>query len=51
MECARRGESWIQKFKTLKPNSPKDAAAEPPAKPVPTTMMSRRRLLAGVTNF
>ncbi len=51
MECARRGESCMQKFITLKPNSAKDAAAEAPAKPVPTTIISKRLLLAGFTNF
>ena len=35
----------------LNPISAKDAAAEAPAKPVPTTITSKRRLLAGFTNF
>ena len=51
IECARRGLSWIQKLSTLNPISASEAAAEAPASPVPTTMMSRRRLLAGFTSF
>ena len=51
MLWARRGESWIQKMSTLKPKAPKEAAAEAPANPVPTTMMSNLRLLAGLTSF
>src|SRR5215475_73926 len=51
MECARRGLSWKQKALTLYPSSPKVAAAEAPASPVPTTIMSNLRLLAGLTSF
>ena len=40
-----------QKLSTLKPIAPNEAAADAPARPVPTTMMSRLRLLAGLTNF
>ena len=42
--------AWIDKQPALcLPAS--DAAAEAPASPVPTTMMSNRRLLAGLTSF
>ena len=51
MECARRGESWKQNALTLYPISASEAAAELPAKPVPTTMTSMRRLLAGFTRL
>src|ERR687890_1045060 len=47
--CARRGLSWNQKFLTLYPASPSVAAAEPPARPVPTTMTVSLRRLAGLT--
>ena len=36
---------------TLYPNSAKVAAAEPPAKPVPTTITSILRLFAGFTKI
>src|SRR5947207_511476 len=51
MECARRGESWKQKHLTLYPSSPSVAAADPPASPDPTTMISYFRLFAGFTSF
>src|SRR5689334_14506793 len=51
IECARRGESWKQNAFTLYPSSPNDAAAEAPANPVPTTITSILRLLAGFTNL
>src|SRR5262245_66208868 len=51
MECARRGLSWKQKALTLYPSSPNVAAAAAPANPVPTTMISNLRLLAGLTSF
>src|SRR5215472_745411 len=51
MECARRGESWKQKQSTLYPNSPRLAAADPPARPEPTTMILNLRLFAGLTSF
>ena len=41
----------MQKIFTLNPNAPNEAAAEAPAKPVPTTMTSNFLLLAGFTNF
>lgn len=41
----------MQKHLTLYPNSPSDAAAEAPASPLPTTMMSYLRLLLGETSF
>src|SRR5215218_7352652 len=47
--CARRGLSWYQKDLTLYPASPSVAAAEPPARPVPTTMIVILRRLAGLT--
>src|SRR3954468_15612913 len=47
--CARRGLSWYQKDLTLYPASPRVAAAEPPASPVPTTMTVSLRRLAGLT--
>src|SRR3954469_14648329 len=46
---ARRGLSWYQNDLTLYPASPSVAAAEPPARPVPTTMISILRRLAGFT--
>jgi hypothetical protein len=49
MECALRGESWKQKHFTLYPNSAKVAAADEPANPDPTTMISKLRLFAGFT--
>ena len=51
IECALLGESWKQKAFTLYPISPSDAAADDPAKPVPTTMISIFGLLLGATNF
>src|SRR5690606_19534229 len=51
MLCARRGLSWKQKLRTLYPSSASVAAAAPPASPVPTTMMSYFRLLAGFTSL
>src|SRR5471030_830150 len=51
IECARRGLSWKQKAFTLYPNSASEAAADAPAKPVPTTITSYLRLLAGLTSF
>ena len=50
MECARLGESWKQKHFTRYPSSPRVAAADPPASPVPTTMISSFRRLFGLTN-
>src|SRR3954453_2847369 len=47
--CALRGLSWYQKDLTLYPISPSVAAAEPPARPVPTTMIVILRRLAGFT--
>src|SRR4051812_49058460 len=47
--CARRGLSWYQNDLTLYPASPSVAAAEPPARPVPTTMISILRRFAGLT--
>src|SRR5918998_4036278 len=47
--CARRGLSWYQNDLTLYPASPSVAAAEPPARPVPTTMIVIFRRLAGLT--
>src|SRR5512133_2719323 len=49
IECARRGESWKKKETTSYPSSPSDAAAAPPASPVPTTMIRYFRLFAGLT--
>ena len=40
----------MQKLRTLKPISAKVEAADAPARPVPTTMMSSLRLLAGRRN-
>src|SRR3954451_21780341 len=48
--CARRGLSWSQKDLTLYPASPSVAAAEPPARPVPTTMIVILRRFAGLTS-
>src|SRR5262249_20050368 len=45
------GLSWKQKHETLYPNSASDAAAEPPARPVPTTITEYFRLFAGLTSF
>src|SRR3954454_13111225 len=47
--CARRGLCWYQNDLTLSPTSPSVAAAEPPASPVPTTMIVILRRLAGLT--
>src|SRR5918998_2177396 len=47
--CARRGLSWYQNDLTLYPASPSVAAAGPPARPVPTTMIVILRRLAGLT--
>src|SRR6185312_4670440 len=51
MLCARRGESWKQKHRTLYPSSLSVAAADAPASPLPTTITVCFRLLAGFTNF
>ena len=51
MLWALRGLSWKVKAFTLNPISPKEAAADAPAKPVPTTMTSNFLLLLGLTNF
>src|SRR3954468_14309956 len=51
MECARRGESWNVSAWTWYPSSASVAAAEAPARPVPTTMTLNLRLLLGLTNF
>src|SRR5919205_1037035 len=48
--CARRGLSWYQNDLTWYPASPRVAAAEPPARPVPTTMTVSLRRLAGLTS-
>src|SRR3712207_4146560 len=48
--CGRRGLSWYQNDVTLYPCSPRVAAAEPPARPVPTTMTVIFRRLAGLTS-
>ena len=50
IEWARRGESWKVKTSTLYPNSPNVAAADAPARPVPTTMILNLRLLLGLTS-
>ena len=49
IECARRGESWKQKQETWYPSSARDAAAEAPASPEPTTRTWYFGLLAGAT--
>src|SRR5882724_7041170 len=49
--CARRGLSWMQNDFTLYPSSASEAAAEAPANPVPTTMISYFRLLDGLTSL
>src|SRR5512141_769348 len=51
MLWARRGLSWTQKHFTLYPSSASVAAADAPANPLPTTMMSNLRLLAGLTSL
>src|SRR5690348_9954005 len=51
IEWARRGESWNVKALTLYPSWASDAAAEAPARPVPTTITSNLRLLFGFTSF
>ena len=51
MEWARRAESLYVKHRTLKPNSPSEAAPEAPANPVPTNRMVYLRRLAGFTSF
>src|SRR6478672_5530411 len=51
MLCARRGESWNVNSLTRYPSSPSVAAAAAPARPLPTTITSNRRLFAGFTNF
>src|ERR1017187_8062001 len=48
---ARRGGSWKQKRWPLYPSSARLAAALPPARPEPTTMMVYFRLLAGFTSL
>jgi hypothetical protein len=48
--CARRGESWKKRFYVIS-YSANVAEAEPPANPVPTTITSRFRLLAGLTRL
>src|SRR5262249_59484482 len=49
-ECARRGESWKQNWMTWYPCSASVAPADPPASPVPTTMIRWRRRFAGLTS-
>src|SRR3972149_3572277 len=49
IEWARRGESWKQKQETWYPSSAREAAADAPASPDPTTMTWNFRLLAGET--
>src|SRR5690349_4169224 len=51
IECARRGESWKLKHLTLYPSSPSVAAADPPARPEPTTRIVYFRLFAGLTSL
>src|SRR3954468_20223258 len=51
MLCARRGLSWKQKHFTLYPSSPRLAAVDAPASPLPTTITSNLRLFAGFTSF
>src|SRR5690349_19698103 len=51
MLWARRGESWKQKHLTWYPSSLNVAAAEAPARPLPTTSTVYFRLLAGFTSF
>jgi hypothetical protein len=45
------GLSLMQNDLTLYPSSPKEAAAEAPARPVPTIITSYFRLLAGLTSL
>src|SRR3954462_10128232 len=49
--CARRGLSWYQKDLIRWPSSPSVAAAEAPARPVPTMITDSRRRLAGLTSL
>src|SRR5687767_4886841 len=51
MLWARRGESWKQKHFTTYPSSLRVAAADAPARPLPTTSTVCFRLLAGFTSF
>src|SRR5258708_20556962 len=51
IECAGGGESWKVMTFTRYPSSPSVAAADAPARPVPTTMISNRRLFAGFTSL
>src|SRR5215204_5265198 len=51
IEWARRGESWNVNDSTMYPSSASVAAAEAPARPVPTTMTLNLRLLLGLTSF
>src|SRR3990172_1619251 len=51
IEWARRGLSWSQKASTWYPSSASEAAAEAPARPVPTTRTLYLRLLDGLTSF
>src|SRR6266478_7266110 len=51
MLCARRALSWKQKHFTLYPSSAREAAAEAPASPLPTTKISNFRLLFGLTSL
>src|SRR5579883_51574 len=50
MLCARRGESWYVMHTTRYPSSLRVAAADAPARPVPTTITVYFRLFAGLTN-
>src|ERR687894_122860 len=51
MLCARRGESWKKKHLTLYPSSLIVAAADAPARPLPTMSTVYFRLFAGFTSF
>src|SRR5690625_6985890 len=51
MLWARRAESRMVYALTLYPSSASVAAADAPARPVPTTMTVYLRLLAGLTSF
>ena len=50
IECARRAESWKQNVLTRKPCAASDAAAEAPARPVPTTITVCEPRLRGPTS-
>src|SRR5262245_5585762 len=51
MLCARRGVSWIVVTMTLKPISASDAAADAPARPLPTTITVYLRRLLGAMSL